>query len=214
MQLPRILFLLSVLSFQTSIGQAQSQQEMNQDAAKSAAAADKELNAVYKKVMAGLDDEGKALLKASQLAWIAFRDADAKFAADEMRDGSAAPLLYSGTLARLTKQRVARLKECLGEAAAPETNEPAKVTYKKCEAYSGSSKLYFTDSNDEEITVSVMNKTQRSGMGKDEPFIKYPEKMVSTGGKGSSDANPAMVGKSFLLIKDPDGEIIEIKQAP
>jgi len=102
---------------------------MNRQAEASAAAADKELNAVYKKVMATLDDEGQALLKTSQRAWIVYRDAEAKFAADEMRDGSAAPMLYSGALASLTKERVKRLRESLegssDEEQADEPSEPA-----------------------------------------------------------------------------------------
>ena len=68
---------------------AQSQHAMNQEAGRDAAAADKDLNAVYKKVLAAQqDDEGKALLKAAQLAWLAYRDAEAKFSADEMRGGA------------------------------------------------------------------------------------------------------------------------------
>ena len=95
---------------------AQSQQEMNRQAERDAARADKALNEVYKKLLASQDAEGAKLLKESQRAWIAFRDAEAKFAADEARGGSMAPLLYSGTLARLTEERVKNLKEHLGDA--------------------------------------------------------------------------------------------------
>lgn len=93
---------------------AQSQSEMNAQAARDAARADRELNKVYKEVLATLDDEGAKLLKASQRAWIAFRDAEAESAADEARGGSMAPLLYSGTVARLTEQRTQMLKQRLG----------------------------------------------------------------------------------------------------
>jgi uncharacterized protein YecT (DUF1311 family) len=89
------------------------QHEMNAAAEESAGAADKKLNAVYKKLMAALDDEGKALLRSSQRAWIAYRDAEAKFAEDEMRGGSAAPLLYFGAMTRLTEQRTKELQEAL-----------------------------------------------------------------------------------------------------
>ncbi len=102
---------------------SQSQQEMNRQAEADAAVADKKLNAAYQKAMADLDDEGKALLKASQRAWLAYRDAEAARVADEMRDGSAAPLLYAGTLATLTKERTARLNEASGESE--EEGEPA-----------------------------------------------------------------------------------------
>jgi uncharacterized protein YecT (DUF1311 family) len=118
---------------------AQDQQTMNRQAEADAAAADKELNAVYKKVLAGLDDEGKALLKTSQRAWIAYRDAEAKFAADEMRGGSAAPLLYSGALASLTKERVKRLRQSLdeGNSAVEKDESPAEPSGAESAAKAG-----------------------------------------------------------------------------
>jgi uncharacterized protein YecT (DUF1311 family) len=202
---------------------AQDQATMNQQAAKSADAADKELNAVYKKVTANLDDEGKALLKTSQLAWLAYRDAEAKFAADEMRDGSGAPLLLYGSMARITRERVAVLKTYLGEEGpaeeekAPTPTEPAaplKVTYISCLAYAGSSQLLFKDAAGNETSVGVMSKAQRTGMAPEEPYVKYPEKMIGGTPDSESDANPAMVGKSFFLIMDKEGEVVEIKAAP
>lgn len=94
---------------------AQSQHEMNAEAAANAAKADRELNKVYKQLLATLDEEGVKLLKASQRAWIAFRDADAAAAADTAaRGGSMAPMIYSGTIATLTDERTAALKERLG----------------------------------------------------------------------------------------------------
>jgi uncharacterized protein YecT (DUF1311 family) len=193
---------------------AQDQATMNQQAEKSAAAADKELNAVYKRVASNLDDEGKALLKKAQVAWLAYRDAEAKFAADEMRDGSGAPLMLFGSMTRITKERIAVLKAHLGEETVPDENGavsagPRKVTYTSCQAYAGSSQLIFEDGAGNEITVGVMSKAQRTGMGPDEPYVKYPEKMISR-----MDANPAMIGKSFLLITDKEGEVIEVKAAP
>ena len=204
---------------------------MNQEAARDAAAADKDLNAVYKKVMAAQqDDEGKALLKAAQLAWLAYRDAEAKFSADEMRGGSAAPLLYSGAVTRLTKERIKVLKMHLGEEdaaepekkSAPPTEKPAtkpagkpqKVTFKSALQSAGSSKLVFTDEKGKKVEVSVMSKAQRTGMGPDEPYIKYPEKMLEIPEGSDAEANPAMLGKSFLLVKDAEGEVVEIKSAP
>lgn len=109
---------------------AQSQQEMNRQAEADAAVADKKLNAAYQKAMADLDDEGKALLKASQRAWLAYRDAEAARVADEMRGGSAAPLLYAGTLATLTKERTARLMETSGEGEEPGEPEGAETVKK------------------------------------------------------------------------------------
>jgi len=46
--------------------------------------------------------ESKRKLKESQRAWIAFRDAEAAFAADQARGGSAAPTIRYGTMTELT----------------------------------------------------------------------------------------------------------------
>jgi len=92
---------------------AQSQQEMNQQAYAEFDKADAELNKVYAKVLAKLDEEGKAKLKAAQRAWVAFRDAQAEMDADLMRGGSAAPLLRAGSLTGTTKKRVQDLKDFL-----------------------------------------------------------------------------------------------------
>jgi uncharacterized protein YecT (DUF1311 family) len=95
---------------------AQSQQEMNAEAAESFKKADKELNEVYAKVLANLDDQAKENLKKSQRAWVAWRDAEAAFRADaEARGGSMWPLVHEGIRSRLTKERVKGLKELLLE---------------------------------------------------------------------------------------------------
>lgn len=100
---------------------AQSQQEMNQQAAADAAKADKELNQVYKEVLAAqVDEEAVKLLKAAQKAWLAFRDAEARHAEDDARGGSMAPLLYYGRLCQLTEERTKQLKEKLPGEAEPE----------------------------------------------------------------------------------------------
>lgn len=101
----------------------QSQSEMNREAAEDAAKADKELNAVYKKLLPTLDEEAANLLKIAQRAWVAYRDAEANSAADQMRGGSAAPLLYYGTITRLTEQRTELLKEHLNIDGEPEPEQ-------------------------------------------------------------------------------------------
>ena len=120
----------------TSALLAQSQFEMNETAEREAAKADKELNQVYRKVLGSLDAEGAKLLKESQRAWIAYRDAEAKFAADEARGGSMAPMLYSGTLATLTKERVKRLKQG-SESADDDLATQAKALGDKAKAMVG-----------------------------------------------------------------------------
>jgi uncharacterized protein YecT (DUF1311 family) len=95
---------------------AQSQQEMNAEAAEIFKKADKELNEVYAKVLANLDDAAKENLKKAQRAWVAWRDAEAAFRADaEARGGSMWPLVHEGIRSRLTKERVKSLKELLLE---------------------------------------------------------------------------------------------------
>ena len=97
---------------------------MNRDAELHAARADKKLNVVYKKLLPTLDDEGQKLLRESQRAWVIFRDAEAALAADEARGGSMAPLLFSGTMARLSEARITQLEAYLSEADT-KPDEPA-----------------------------------------------------------------------------------------
>lgn len=115
--LPRVACLLLVaFSLAPFPASAQTQHEMNAEAAAEFAKADKELNEVYAKVLGVLDDTSKEKLKKSQRAWVAYRDAEADFSADaEARGGSMWPLVHEGTRTRLTKERVRSLKELLIE---------------------------------------------------------------------------------------------------
>jgi uncharacterized protein YecT (DUF1311 family) len=82
------------------------------DEAADVAKADKELNAVYKQLMGGLEDDiAKGKLRKSERAWIAFRDADAEFIADFSREGTAYPMEYQAVLLEMTQQRTKELKE-------------------------------------------------------------------------------------------------------
>lgn len=93
---------------------AQSQMEMNAEAAADYEKADRRLNAVYAKVQKQLDAEGRAKLRIAQRAWVEFRDAEAQLHADtEARGGSMAPLILFGTMTRLTEERIAQLEEFL-----------------------------------------------------------------------------------------------------
>ncbi|MEW6278267.1 MAG: lysozyme inhibitor LprI family protein [Candidatus Eremiobacterota bacterium] len=82
---------IALLLTSLSLAGAQSQQEMNREAAEDFRKAD------------------------AELLWIQFRDAEAAARASEMEGGSAYPMLYEGTRARLTRDRTARLKEWLEE---------------------------------------------------------------------------------------------------
>jgi len=105
------LLIAALVAFPTSHANAQSQAEMNRQAAKDFEKADADLNSTYAALMAKLPDaESKRKLKESQRAWIAFRDAEAAFAADQVRAGSAAPVLRWTSMTQTTEQRITQLK--------------------------------------------------------------------------------------------------------
>jgi uncharacterized protein YecT (DUF1311 family) len=99
------------------------QMEMNQCAADDYAAADKKLNATWKKLMAQFKDDktATAKLKAAQKAWIVFRDAEiaAQFACDEgdvrVCWGSMYPMLVNGELQAMTETRTERLQKYIDD---------------------------------------------------------------------------------------------------
>ncbi len=93
---------------------AQTQAAMNAQARAEFEQADVELNKTYEAVLKKLPDaESKQKLKESQRAWLAFRDAEAAFAAGPR--GSMAPTLRYATMTELTQQRIKRLKAHLDE---------------------------------------------------------------------------------------------------
>lgn len=106
-------------------------------------------------------------------------------------------------------------------AADPAPAAPAKAAakstvraiYRSCQFSTGSAKLVFTDAKGKEIVASVLTKAQRTGMGPDEPYVKFPEEMIKVRSRSGSDANPAYVGKTFLLTLDAEGVVQEIRLA-
>jgi len=105
------LLIAALVALPTSHANAQTQAEMNRQAAKDFKKADAELNSTYAALMAKLPDaDSKRKLKESQRAWIAFRDAEAAFAADQFRGGSAAPVLRWTSMTETTEQRIKQLK--------------------------------------------------------------------------------------------------------
>lgn len=98
---------------------AVTQTDMNICAARDYEAADKELNAQYKKTRAAmvawdaelesnLKGAEKALLK-SQRAWIDYRDGECAAEGFQARGGTLEPMLVSGCMAKLTRQRTKEL---------------------------------------------------------------------------------------------------------
>ena len=108
------IFLIFLITCNFCFGQTQS--EMNQDANNDYNKVDKELNAVYNKILKDYKDDKKFLakLKIAQKAWIAFRDAEmnALFPEEnkQFEYGSVFPMCWSMTLTELTKERTKKLK--------------------------------------------------------------------------------------------------------
>lgn len=109
---------------------AETQTDLNICAARDFDAADKALNAQYKKTRAAMvaidadlenDMKGaeKALLKA-QRAWVDYRDGECEAQGFQARGGTMEPLLVSGCKADLTQKRTKELKDL---ADGPEGNQ-------------------------------------------------------------------------------------------
>ncbi|GAA2857718.1 uncharacterized protein YecT (DUF1311 family) [Aminobacter niigataensis] len=89
----------------------QTQTGMNICAGSDFAASDAKLNAAYGDIMKRLSESAHArkLLQDSQRSWIAFRDAECKFASSGVEGGSIYPMMQAGCLQGLTDARVAQL---------------------------------------------------------------------------------------------------------
>lgn len=94
---------------------AQSQAEMNICWGKEYKKADVELNAVYQKLVAMLDEEQKTQLKEAQLAWLKYRDLHCEFAADQYKGGSLRPTIMATCLLDVTTTRTTELQEQIKE---------------------------------------------------------------------------------------------------
>lgn len=94
---------------------AKTQLEMNQCAQKQFAAADKELNTLYKKLMTRLAPGLKTALTQSQRKWIAFRDEEAKIYSLLYEGGSMEPLAVYNSKTQSTQARIKQLKDLYEE---------------------------------------------------------------------------------------------------
>jgi uncharacterized protein YecT (DUF1311 family) len=98
---------------------AQTQAAMDQCAAQSLAAADKELNQVYQQVLAkyAANKAFVAKLRTAQKAWLAFRDAEleARYPASDKQTeyGSVYPMCADNELEAITRQRIQELRAWL-----------------------------------------------------------------------------------------------------
>ena len=75
--------------------------------------ADKQLNDVYKELIAKLSKEEKALLSEAQLGWIQQRDKTCEFEVYQNRGGTGYQGFLNECLGRSTKQRTAELEKYL-----------------------------------------------------------------------------------------------------
>ncbi|MBI3902859.1 MAG: DUF1311 domain-containing protein [Nitrosomonadales bacterium] len=72
--------------------------------------ADQQLNDAYKKLLASLDEEGKVKLRASQRAWVVFRDADVDLVVYHYEEGgSLGRSIAAYRSFQLTRQRAKEL---------------------------------------------------------------------------------------------------------
>ena len=87
--------------------------------------ADAELNRLYQKIESKLsaNPAAKHQFTVAQRAWIAFRDAECKFAASGVEGGSVYPQVYGACIEDLTEARVANFNTYLsceeGDLACP-----------------------------------------------------------------------------------------------
>lgn len=125
-----ILTCFLVLALQAGAA-AQTQLELNEDAARQAKAADTQLNKAYQQVIKGLDARTKALLVKAELKWIAFRDAQSDSEEDQYRGGSMAPMIYWGTKQRLTDARTRELGQFTAGAADPAADKELNAVYQQ-----------------------------------------------------------------------------------
>lgn len=102
---------------------AKTQTEMSACASNEAARADSELNGVYRKLLsqAASQPEAVAKIKASERAWVSYRDAymDAMYPAKDKQAeyGSIYPMEADLLRAKLTEQQVAALKDLQAQYA-------------------------------------------------------------------------------------------------
>ncbi|HEX9374089.1 MAG TPA: lysozyme inhibitor LprI family protein [Roseiflexaceae bacterium] len=85
---------------------AQSQMELNAQAAGDLRKSDEQLNAVYNKLRAKISDAGKKSLQAAQQSWLRFRDQECEFETMGTVGGSIHSMIVAICLTHLTDQRI------------------------------------------------------------------------------------------------------------
>lgn len=106
---------LSVAQADECMDNAEDQAAMTSCAAQAYQQSDTDLNKLFHEIRQRLTDDTDAqhLLRESERAWIAFRDAECSFAASRVDGGSAYPMIYDLCLDELTQQRIDKLRQYL-----------------------------------------------------------------------------------------------------
>ena len=89
---------------------AQSQMELNAQAAADLRKSDQQLNAVYNKLRAKISDAGKKSLQDAQQSWLRFRDQECEFETMGTVGGTIHSMIVAICLTRLTDQRIKDLE--------------------------------------------------------------------------------------------------------
>lgn len=108
-RMPIFAFVLFMLAPQSDPCDAMTQAQMNRCAHEDYIKADHALNSVYGVLMNTLEEPRKAKLKASERAWIAFRDAQCEFEASAFEGGTMQPMVFSACMADVTRARAKQL---------------------------------------------------------------------------------------------------------
>ena len=106
-----VLFIASaVTAMAIGSAAAQSQMELNAQAAGDLRKSDAQLNAVYNKLRAKISDAGKKNLQTAQQTWLRFRDQECEFETMGTVGGSIHSMIVAICLTRLTDQRIKDLE--------------------------------------------------------------------------------------------------------
>jgi uncharacterized protein YecT (DUF1311 family) len=89
---------------------AQSQMELNAQAAADLRKSDQQLNAFYNRLRAKISDAGKKSLQTAQQSWLRFRDQECEFETMGTVGGSIHSMIVAICLTRLTDQRIKDLE--------------------------------------------------------------------------------------------------------
>ena len=90
---------------------AKVQMELNYCADRDFQAADRKLNALYRKLLDGSEPKDKELLRTAERNWIAWRDSECAFETAGSEGGSIQPMEYSECLTQKTEARTRELQQ-------------------------------------------------------------------------------------------------------